>query len=45
MEMFINMKFKLYQKFLVAFVSFLAFLPMINIALCGFPAGGRGGGP
>ena len=43
--MFINMKFKLYQKLLLAFVSILAFLPMISVALCDFPAGGRGGGP
>lgn len=39
------MKFKLYQKLLLAFVSILAFLPMISIALCDLPKGASGGGP
>lgn len=43
--MFINMKFKLYQKLLLALASILAFLPMINVVLCDFPLGGSGGGP
>jgi hypothetical protein len=39
------MKFKLYQKLLLAFASILAFLPMISVALCDFPPGAGGGGP
>lgn len=41
------MKFKLHQKLLLAFVSILAFLPMVSIALCEVPVGPgpSGGGP
>jgi len=39
------MKFKLYQKLLLAFVSIIVFLPMISIALCEYPEGATGGGP
>ena len=38
------MKFKLYQKLLLACISILAFLPMVSIALCEH-TGWSGGGP
>lgn len=39
------MKLRAYQKLLLAFLSVLAFLPMISVALCEYPPGTGGGGP